>query len=214
MARRSAEQTKHEIKNQLIKITAKRGIEGASTKEVAAKIGISEPAIYVHFMTKANLFNETFIYCCHEFNDTPALPLNYTDSFRDATFKDYQKKITKAIAKPAFIKYIYEYLQSDHFDTKTAGACEDLFLKPTKDFLRAHNTLLTDAEIRYLAYQCVNADLRYAMNLVRGQVIRTDRTDYLAFCVSSYGMVSFLEDKNIHPGLEADSYSKTSYSGE
>jgi AcrR family transcriptional regulator len=214
MAHRNAEQTKQEIKLQLIKLTAKRGIEGASTKEVAAKIGISEPAIYVHFLTKANLFNETFVFCCHEFEETPALPLDYSKEQRDEVFKDYQKKISKAIAKPGYIKYIYEYLQSDHFDPKTAGACEDLFLKSTKDFLRAHNQALTDAEIRYLAYQCVNADLRYAMNLVRGQVIRTDRTDYLAFCISSYGMVSFLEDKNCHPGLEADNYSKEQYSGE
>jgi len=214
MPHRNAQQTKQEIKLQLIKLTAKRGIEGASTKEVAAKIGISEPAIYVHFMTKANLFNETFIFCCHEFEETPALPLSYSKENRLEAFKAYQKKITKAIAKPAFIKYIYDYLQSDHFDPKTAGACEDLFLKSLKDFLRLHNHVLTDAEIRYLAYQCVNADLRYAMNLVRGQVIRSDRTDYLAFCISSYGMVSFLEDEKIHPGLEADDYSKNPYTGE
>jgi AcrR family transcriptional regulator len=214
MARRSAEQTKREIKSQLIKVTAKRGIEGASTKEVAAKIGISEPAIYVHFHTKANLFNQTFIFCCHEFAESPVVPLNYGKEARKESFEDYQRKITKAIAKPAYIKYIYEYLQSDHFDPKTAGECEDLFLKSTKDFLRAHNSNLSDAEIRYLAYQCVNADLRYAINLVRGQVVRNDRTDYLAFCIGSYGVVSFLEDPSIHPGLEADDYSGVEYTGE
>jgi len=97
MPHRNAQQTKQEIKLQLIKLTAKRGIEGASTKEVAAKIGISEPAIYVHFMTKANLFNETFIFCCHEFEETPALPLSYSKE----TVSRLSKPIRRRSPKPS-----------------------------------------------------------------------------------------------------------------
>jgi len=43
-----------------MKRTRKNGIAAISTKEAAHRVGISEPAIFVHFKTKQNLMIRTF----------------------------------------------------------------------------------------------------------------------------------------------------------
>lgn len=52
--------TEKKTLTQAMKRTRKNGIAAISTKEAAHRVGISEPAIFVHFKTKQNLMIRTF----------------------------------------------------------------------------------------------------------------------------------------------------------
>ena len=46
---------------EVMKMTMKVGTGLVSTKEIAKKLEISEPVIFTHFKTKADLMNATFV---------------------------------------------------------------------------------------------------------------------------------------------------------
>jgi AcrR family transcriptional regulator len=49
---------------EVMKMTMKVGTGLVSTKEIAKKLEISEPVIFTHFKTKADLMNATFLLAC------------------------------------------------------------------------------------------------------------------------------------------------------
>ena len=60
MARRNLRNIDERILNRVIIEGAKNGIEGASTKKIAAFLRITEPTIYVHFQSKKHLLDEAY----------------------------------------------------------------------------------------------------------------------------------------------------------
>lgn len=60
MARRNLRNIDERILNRVIIEGAKNGIEGVSTKKIAAFLRITEPTIYVHFQNKNNLLDEAY----------------------------------------------------------------------------------------------------------------------------------------------------------
>ena len=60
MARRNLRNIDERILNRVIIEGAKNGIEGVSTKKIAAFLRITEPTIYVHFQSKKHLLDEAY----------------------------------------------------------------------------------------------------------------------------------------------------------
>ena len=52
---------------------AEDGLDRISTKEMAAELGISEPTIYVHFSTKANLLRSAYLHALDDLSGAEAI---------------------------------------------------------------------------------------------------------------------------------------------
>lgn len=55
--RMSAKQRKAAIVDAAVDLFSQRGFQGTTTRELAAKVGVSEPVLYQHFSTKRALYN-------------------------------------------------------------------------------------------------------------------------------------------------------------
>src|ERR671930_1608222 len=68
--RKTAEERRDEILDAAIVEFAQRGLEGASTEEIAKRAGISQPYVFRLFGTKKELFKATVARCLRETLET------------------------------------------------------------------------------------------------------------------------------------------------
>lgn len=61
--------TSEKIKKQALSVFKENGYEGATMREIAGRIGISAPAIYKHYNSKEDLFEEVIDYCFNKFQE-------------------------------------------------------------------------------------------------------------------------------------------------
>lgn len=61
--------TSEKIKKQALIVFKENGYEGTTMRDIAGRIGISAPAIYKHYNSKEDLFEEVIDYCFNKFQE-------------------------------------------------------------------------------------------------------------------------------------------------
>lgn len=98
--------TKEKIISEAVKLFAIEGFEASSMRKIAAKVGISEPAVYRHFKNKNDLGRSIFVsnykYLAHEISK-PA-------SFGDTAFDQLKHAITTFYGYYDQNPFLFRYL--------------------------------------------------------------------------------------------------------
>jgi len=98
---------------EVMKMTMKIGTGLVSTKEIAKKLGISEPVIFAHFKTKADLMDATFLKACAPLlNDQIAEVCCEKGSC--ATYEDYKPALLWALSFKKETIYVHHFLASSY----------------------------------------------------------------------------------------------------
>src|SRR5574344_2274635 len=107
------------IMAEVMKMTMKVGTGLVSTKAIAKKLGISEPVIFTHFKTKADLMNATFAKACEPLKNDQITQVTLTKGIK-ATFEDYKPALLWALSLKKETVYIHHYLASSYYDNEVA----------------------------------------------------------------------------------------------
>lgn len=123
------------IMSEVMKMTMKVGTGLVSTKVIAKKLGISEPVIFTHFKTKADLMNATFVKACQPLKKDKITAIVLAKG-KSATFEDYRPALLWALSFKKETVYIHHYLASSYYDNVIA-------LKALTPFLSEVRKLMT-----------------------------------------------------------------------
>jgi AcrR family transcriptional regulator len=158
------------IMNEVMKMTMKVGTGLVSTKEIAKKLQISEPVIFTHFKTKANLMNATFVKAC-AFTAEDQIARVCLEKGAQATFADYKPAILWTLTFKKEIVYIHHYLASSYYDNEVVFQC----LKPFFDTLKTAMKKLgaspeiTPEEYDFLTYAYFHSRIDILNSFVEGR---------------------------------------------
>jgi|LAHS01.1.fsa_nt_gb AcrR family transcriptional regulator len=120
------------ILGEVMKQTVKVGTGLVSTKDLAKKLGISEPVIFGHFKTKPELMNATFVYAWDRvFKNDPVVAVAHEHG-ADLKFEYYRDAIVETLRRKKEICYLHHYLASSFFDN-------DLVMSKMQDSLSEFN---------------------------------------------------------------------------
>jgi AcrR family transcriptional regulator len=105
------------IMNEVMRQSLRTGICFVSTKEIAKKLGISEPVIFAHFKTKNDLMNSTFALAWTPFVSDPLF--RYFQQCRGViSFESFKKGILETLTWKKEIAFLHYYLASSIMDSK------------------------------------------------------------------------------------------------
>jgi AcrR family transcriptional regulator len=123
------------IMDEVMKMTMKVGTGLVSTKAIAKKLKISEPVIFTHFKTKADLMNATFVKACDPLKNDELAQVAL-EKGKGATFEDYKPALLWALSLKKETVYIHHYLASSYYDNALALKALDPFFEQMRKVIR------------------------------------------------------------------------------
>jgi AcrR family transcriptional regulator len=176
------------ILDEVMRSTWKKGTGNVSTKEIAKKVGISEPSVFAHFKTKQILLNSAFAQAWEFMNDDPTYQ---KASFipDENTYALYRDLIDSHIHKhKKEIVFISHYLASTYYDHDFVQKVE----KPYRDGLKAiFNQMygrLNEADFDVFVVGFIELCVRSLTHLVLGDFEDNEHNRELLFNQVIYGV--------------------------
>lgn len=189
MSRRVLSETvDQEIMDEVMKMTMKVGTGLVSTKEIAKKLGFSEPVIYAHFKTKQDLMDATFVYCWkpfaegHFFDVGPSLPA-------DRPFEYYKPYILESLSYKKQLVYASHYLASSYCDNKIVERTWAPTKKSFVDVFKAFDPTIPDEECQFIARICIGFRINVANLFIKKEYPPSDMNLKNAFTIIDQGLV-------------------------
>lgn len=192
MGRKSIANIEKKIIKQALKVNFKFGLGGISTRDIAKTLGISEPVIFSHFLTKRGLLNATFKAAYESLPKIIGIPASVQADSDHAQFLHYQEQMTLALKKPHELYFIQAYLYSDYYDQKTVAEAADPFVAQLMNMFTGFPAAITPEDARLFAIQYIDSNLNYLVKIVRGQIVRSEKTDFVYYGTYGYGYVGIL----------------------
>jgi AcrR family transcriptional regulator len=121
---------------EVMKMTMKVGTGLVSTKEIAKKLGISEPVIFTHFKTKVDLMDATFVKACIPLLNDQIAKVCFEKGC-SATFEDYKPALIWALSFKKETVYIHHYLASSYYNDKVVHEALRPFFEQARKALKA-----------------------------------------------------------------------------
>ena len=205
MGRRGIKNIDNKILQEVMLQSYKNGIASVSTKEVARKLHISEPVIFAHFKTKANLMAKTFAAAWNEFPHIFCFPHDLSNIADDMAFTQYKEKVTIACAHPVALIYISDFLRSQYYSYNLVVELEGTYRKDIISLFKTLNPKLTDGELSLVAENFIETSITTLVHIVKGHYPRSDETLLFYYVIRIYGFVAILDMKG---ALAPESYRK------
>jgi AcrR family transcriptional regulator len=146
---------------EVMRQTMKVGTGLVSTKEVAKRVGLSESALFVHFKTKADLMDKTFVYAWKSITEDHFFDVG-EKLLANQPFDYYKDSILSSLAFKKELAYCQHYLASTycHRDLveQTWEPTMQLFLAVFKNFASD----IPEEDCRFLARMCVGMRINIA----------------------------------------------------
>jgi AcrR family transcriptional regulator len=193
MGRRVIVNLEGKILNAVLKMNASVGIANISTKVLAQKSHISEPAIFAHFLTKQGLLDAAFEQAWKMIYQSFGKPVSLLASDTDEGFKIYQKKtdlLLKESKEP--LLYVYDYLNSSYCRQDFADLVMADTLNTIKDYFHAQDPALSAYDLELIAKQNIHLSLVYLVDIFRGKFIRSERSDAIYYTLRHNGYLALI----------------------
>lgn len=138
---------------EVMKMTMKVGTGLVSTKEIAKKLEISEPVIFTHFKTKADLMNATFLLACEPLKKDRIAEVALLKG-KEVTFEDYKPALLWALSLKKETVYIHHYLASSYYDAATVQKALAPFYDQMRKVLLTYGPtrIQNEAETNFLLF--------------------------------------------------------------
>jgi Transcriptional regulator len=191
MGRRKIVNLEQKIFVAVLRMNAKEGFSNISTKSMAKKLHVSEPVFFSHFLTKQGLLNATFDYAWKQIFPNFGIPTSLMESDFDKGFKIYQTKNDVILAKwPNEILFVHDFLNASHGDIAHADQTMKETMDMLKGFFAAADPQLSPYDLDILARHTLKLSLGYLVEIIRGNLVRSQRSDALYYTLRHNGYLA------------------------
>jgi len=195
--RRLDEKIDEKIMAEVMKQTVKMGTGLVSTKEIAKRLGISEPVIFTHFKTKADLMNATFVFAWKPFLRDPILEV-VKEHGRDTRFEYYKAAMEETLTWKKETVYIHHYLASSYFNAAVVNKTTASYLKSLTGILQDFNGTIPENDFTLIARSYVEERIDLAKIFVTGDFSINDDNLRIAFNLLTGGLQSAIQEDATH----------------
>lgn len=195
MGRHGIPNIEHKILNAVLKMEAKEGLSGVSTRDIAKKLAISEPVIFARFGSKKGLLEAAFAYAWEQIYEDFGIPRSLLAQNEEEGLKIYQERTSSLLKKKLPVLYVFDYLvapSSDLAFTETTMANSYGLIKT---YFRSLKPELDDANALVIARQLVFLSLTYLEDILRGKLARNEATDRIYYTLRRNGYLALVNSK-------------------
>jgi hypothetical protein len=193
MGRKAIPNAEKRIISALLRLNAKYGIGGISTKEIADLAKISEPVIFTHFKTKQGLLDAAYAYAWAQIEEDFGTPRSLLAEDEEEGFRIYQERTTSLLQKKLAVYYVENYNTSNYYNSsfskKTMAHCSELIDR----YFLSMNPSFSAYDLSILTPNLINVSLHYLADIERGNIIRSERSDYIYYKLRRYGYKSLYQ---------------------
>jgi AcrR family transcriptional regulator len=195
MGRKGIKNIEGKIIAEVMREAFKNGIAAVSTKEVAAKLHISEPVIFAHFQTKQNLMTKTFETAWNSWPHTVAFPLNLTEEDDAEAYNKYKEKVQTCTAQPIPFIYTYEFINSRYYKYSDVQRVEGHFREEIVEIFHTINPKMPPKDLDLLAERFIESSITSISHIILGHHPSDDETMSMFWGARIYGFVGVLKMK-------------------
>jgi AcrR family transcriptional regulator len=159
--------TAERILDEVMRQTARGGTDYVSTKEVAKKLGISEPTIFLHFPTKQDLMNAAFKCAWDRFNANPAYPLA-SDKTKKVSFDDFKPIIDLKLENKKEIIYLHHYKASGYYQHDFYEATLKNYFDGLDKLVESLFGHLDHQDVTIIEHGFVDTEIAYMAMMIKG----------------------------------------------
>lgn len=174
------------IKNEVMRMTMKVGTGLVSTKELAKKLGISEPVIFTHFRTKAELMNATFIQAVQPFLNDPMMQA-VENSGGFVNFALFEEAMKKCLTFKKETVFIHHYLGSSYFDSEVVQSSLSPFCNRLHNIWRSYGPHVSEETYHVIGWNYFQTRINVFSSFIDKMFVPSDENLKLAFSVLTYG---------------------------
>jgi AcrR family transcriptional regulator len=193
MGRRGIPNIENKILTAVLKMDAKDGLSSVSTRDIAAKLGISEPVIFARFGSKKGLLQAAFAYAWGQIYEDFGVPRSLLATDEEEGLKIYQERTTSLLKKKLPVLYVFDYLVAPSsnlsFTETTMGNSYDLI----KAYFRSLKPELDDANALVIAKQLIFLSLTYLEDILRGKLVRNEASDRIYYTLRRNGYLALVK---------------------
>lgn len=199
MGRRKIENLEPKILAGVLRMNAKEGIANISTRKLAKKLGISEPVLFSHFMSKQGLLDAAFEYAWGKIYGDFGVSRSLLEKDFAQGFAIYRAHTDSLLSKSKDpILFAFDYLTSSF----RAKEFSDLVMKDAKDALKGfflgEDPQLTPYDLDLIVNQNIHLSLIYLVEILRGNILRSERSDAIYYTLRRNGYLALLK-ANLSP---------------
>lgn len=195
--RRLDDKIDEKIMSEVMRQTVKSGTSLVSTKGIAKKLGISEPVIFTHFRTKADLMNATFVFAWKPFLDDPILKV-VKEHGDDVRFEYYKTAMVETLSWKKETIYIHRYLASGYFNSVVVNKTTASYLKSLTGILKNFNSAIPENDFTLIARSYVEGRIDLARIFVSGDFAIDDDNLRIAFSLLTGGLKTAIAEDAAH----------------
>jgi AcrR family transcriptional regulator len=194
MGRRTIVDLEKRIYRSLFRMSARDGFGNISTRDLSKRIGISEPVIFSHFLSKQGLLDASFSAAwirIYTYFQVPASWVNTDFMSGFALFKSNNDLLLEKFTDE--ILYAYDYLNSSSFNASFASLVMKDTLTSLKHYFALSDPQLNEDDLDLIANQNLHLSLRYLTQIARGRIKRTERSDAIYYTLRHTGYLALKE---------------------
>lgn len=195
MGRHGIPNIEHKILNAVLKMEAKEGLSGVSTRDIAKKLAISEPVIFARFGSKKGLLEAAFAYAWEQIYEDFGIPRSLLAQNEEEGLKIYQERTSSLLKKKLPVLYVFDYLVAPSSDLAFIETTMDNSYGLIKTYFRSLKPELDDANALVIARQLVFLSLTYLEDILRGKLARNEATDRIYYTLRRNGYLALVNSK-------------------
>jgi AcrR family transcriptional regulator len=192
MGRKPIKNIEKKILAEVMKSTFKNGIAAVSTKEVARRVGISEPVIFAHFKTKQNLMVRAFEEAWNALPHIAAFPESVKAEDDLIAFNRYKEKVAVALANPVKLIYISDFINSRYYSYTEVLRVEKDYRQEIGAKFAKINPAIPPRDLDLLPERFIESSITSLSHIVLGHHAHDDETLLLYWSARIYGFVGAL----------------------
>jgi AcrR family transcriptional regulator len=195
MGRKGIPNIENKILNAVLKADAKGGLSSISTRDIAKKLGISEPVIFARFGSKQGLLEAGFTYAWEQIYEDFGIPRSLIEPDEALGFKIYQERTDALLTRKLPVLYVFDYLVSPLNDNHFTDQAMNNSYSLIKDYFARLKPELDDAACLVIAKQLVFLSLTYLEDILRGKIVRNEETDRIYYTLRRNGYLALVKAK-------------------
>lgn len=166
---------------------------GISTKEIADLAKISEPVIFTHFKTKRGLLDAAYAYAWSQIEEDFGTPRSLLAEDEEEGFRIYQERTTSLLRKKLAVYFVESYNTSSYYNAVFSHQVMSHCYGLTNQYFLSMNPSFTEYDLGILTSNLINVSLRYLSDIERGNIVRSERSDYIFYKLRRYGYKSLYQ---------------------
>jgi AcrR family transcriptional regulator len=195
MGRRGIPNIENKILNAVLKADAKEGLYGISTRDIAKKLAISEPVIFARFGSKKGLLEAAFAYAWGQIYEDFGVPRSLLASDEEEGLTIYQERTTNLLKKKLPVLYVFDYLVSPFNNLPFTEATMMNSYSLIQDYFHSLKPTLQKEDTLIIAKQLVFLSLTYLEDILRGRLVREERSDRIYYTLRRNGYLALVQSK-------------------